>query len=391
MGMGALDGLKILDLSRVLAGPYCTQMLGDLGATVWKVEPIWGDETRAWGPPFDESGLSAYFLSVNRNKELIAIDLKSKKGQELIRKLAMQADVLVENFKVGDLARKGLDYESLRGINPRLVYASITGFGQTGPRAKEPGYDAVIQGYTGIMSVTGEPEGAPMKVGIAWIDMMTGMHAAVAILAALRQRDLTGDGQHLDLSLFDTGIAALANVGQSYLMFGREPMRWGNAHPQIVPYGAFQCPDGWITLAVGNDAQFERVVTILNLPVRHEWQTNAGRVANRQNLEETVASRLIGESRAIWLARFQEAGIPCGPVNTIPEALADPQALARGFDPAVGLLPSPFGFMSDSEVKRSSTAGSVGKDSESILRDVLGLSDSDITKLGSSGVIRAGA
>lgn len=289
--MGALDGLVVLDLSRILAGPYATQMLADLGAEVWKVESPWGDDTRRWGPPFRE-GESAYFLSTNRGKKSLAINLKDPRGQRLVRRLAEQADVLVENFKVGDLARYGLDYPSLAEVNPRLVYASITGFGQTGPRAAEPGYDAALQGMTGIMSVTGEPDGPPTKVGVAWIDVLTGLTAAVGILAALRERDVSGRGQHLDLALFDVGVAAMVNQAQAYLMTGVAPTRMGNAHPQIVPYQAFAARDKWFILAVGNDAQYRRLTEALERPDLWEdarYQTNAGRVEHRSELVAELA------------------------------------------------------------------------------------------------------
>lgn len=241
--MGPLSQIKVLDLSRVLAGPLCTMILADLGAEVIKVEPPWGDETRGWGPPFVR-GESAYFLSVNRGKKSLALDLKTLEGQEVMRRLAQEADILVENFKTGDLKRYSLDYESLKGLNPRLIYLSITGFGHTGPRAQEPGYDAALQGYTGIMSVTGEPEGPPMKVGVAWIDVMTGMMGAVAVLSALFERERSGLGQHIDLSLFDVGLFALANLGESYLLTGKPPGRLGNAHAQIVLRGF--SGSGWL-------------------------------------------------------------------------------------------------------------------------------------------------
>ncbi|MER3602665.1 MAG: CoA transferase, partial [Thermus sp.] len=299
--MKPLSSIRVLDLSRVLAGPLCTMVLADLGAEVLKVEPPWGDETRAWGPPF-VAGESAYFLSVNRGKKSLALDLKAKEGQAILRSLARGADVLVENYKVGDLARFGLDYASLREENPKLIYLSLTGFGQTGPRAKEPGYDAALQGYVGIMSVTGEPDGPPMKVGVAWVDVMTGMMGVAAVLAALLERERSGLGQHIDLSLFDVGLFAMANLAQSYLLTGVPPKRLGNAHAQIVPYGAFPAQDGYIILAVGNDEQFRRLCQALDLPALAEdgrFATNRARVENREVLLNLLSERLKERPRAV--------------------------------------------------------------------------------------------
>lgn len=295
--MSALAGLRVLDLSRVLAGPYCTQMLADLGATVWKVEPPWGDETRAWGPPFIQpdqgagwrlgpEGESAYYLSVNRGKKSLAVNLKDPRGAELVRRLAARADVLVENYKVGDLARYGLDYATLAALHPRLIYLSVTGYGQTGPRRGEPGYDVAVQGLVGIMSVTGQPEGPPTRVPVAWIDLMTGMNGAIAVLAALLEREHSGLGQHIDLALFDVGLAAMANLAQSYLLTHRLPERLGNAHPQIVPYGAFEAADGWFMLTIGNDEQYRRFCRAIGHPELGEdprFQTNPSRVEHRGN------------------------------------------------------------------------------------------------------------
>lgn len=311
--MKPLSGLKVLDLSRVLAGPLCTMILADLGAEVVKVEPPWGDETRGWGPPFVE-GESAYFLAVNRGKRSVALDLKRPEGQEAVRRLAQKADVLVENFKTGDLRRFGLDYESLKPLNPRLIYLSITGFGHTGPRAKEPGYDAALQGYTGIMSVTGEPEGPPMKVGVAWIDVMTGMMGAVAVLSALYEREQSGLGQHIDLSLFDVGLFALANLGESFLLTGKPPKRLGNAHAQIVPYGAFPAEDGWLVLAVGNDEQFVRLCQAVGLPwLAERFPTNAERVAHREAVVEALSQTLQARPRAYWLEKSRRWASPPPP------------------------------------------------------------------------------
>lgn len=393
--MGPLSGLKVLDLSRVLAGPLCTMILADLGAEVIKVEPPWGDETRSWGPPFVQ-GESAYFLSVNRGKKSLALDLKTLEGQEVVRRLAAQADVLVENFKTGDLKRYRLDYESLRELNPRLVYLSITGFGHTGPRAQEPGYDAALQGYTGIMSVTGEPEGPPMKVGVAWIDVMTGMMGAVAVLAALYERERSGLGQHVDLSLFDVGLFALANLGESYLLTGKPPRRLGNAHAQIVPYGAFPAADGWLVLAVGNDEQFARLCEVLELPeLRERFPTNPYRVEHRQEVVEALAKRLKTKPRASWLELLRSAGVPAAPVNDLQEAFQDPQAEAREAvwtlaHPLLGSLPTlanPLRFLSRTPASPSLPPPLLGEHSEALLREV-GFSPEEVAALVEKGVVR---
>lgn len=323
--MNLLSGLRVLDLTRVLAGPYCTQLLADLGADVIKIEPPQGDETREWGPPFQD-GVSAYYLSVNQGKETRRIDFKTSADE--VRDLAAKADVLVENFRVGDLAKYGLDYPSLSAINPSLIYCSITGFGQDGPRASEPGYDAVLQGYCGVMSVTGEPEGPPMKVGVAWVDVLTGTHAAVAILAAVRQ----GEGCHIDMSLFDVGLAAMTNLAQVALMTGEAPGRKGNMHSQIVPYGTFTASDGYLVVACGNDRQFERLCEALAVDWIDDarFVTNPKRVRNRMDLEAMLNEMLRRRPRVHWIRTLGEAGVPCGPVNDLIEAFADPQAKARG-------------------------------------------------------------
>jgi len=393
--MKPLSGIKVLDLSRVLAGPLCTMILADLGAEVIKVEPPWGDETRGWGPPFAK-GESAYFLSVNRGKKSLALDLKALEGQEVVRKLAQRADVLVENFKTGDLKRYRLDYESLRELNPRLVYLSITGFGHTGPRAQEPGYDAALQGYTGIMSVTGEPEGPPMKVGVAWIDVMTGMMGAVAVLAALYERERSGLGQHIDLSLFDVGLFALANLGESYLLTGRPPGRLGNAHAQIVPYGAFPAADGWLVLAVGNDEQFRRLCQVLELPGLWErFPQNAQRVEHRKEVVEAVSAALKTHPRGYWLERFKEAGIPAAPVNNLAEAFQDPQAQAREAvwtlsHPLLGTLPTlanPLRFLSRTPAGPSLPPPLLGEHTEAVLREA-GYTPEEVARLVEKGVVR---
>ncbi|GMV48366.1 MAG: CoA transferase [Pseudomonadota bacterium] len=346
---GALDGLRVLDLSRVLAGPWCTQTLADLGAEVIKVERPpsaghpGGDDTRGWGPPFlkDRSGRdsaeAAYFLGANRNKRSVTIDLAHPEGQALVRRLAAVCDVLVENFKVGDMARYGLDAAALRALNPRLVYASITGYGQTGPYRERAGYDYAIQGLGGLMSVTGERDGlpgaGPQKVGVAVADLFTGMYTTVAILAALRHRDATGCGQTIDMALLDTQVAMLANLGANYLVTRQPPRRAGNAHQNIVPYQVFEVADGHLILAVGNDGQFERFCVVAGCPelaVDPRFARNAGRVRHRALLVPLLTPLLKARTRADWLAALEAAKVPCGPINDLAEVFADPQVRARG-------------------------------------------------------------
>lgn len=395
--MQALDGLKVLDLSRVLAGPLCTQMLADLGAEVWKIESPRGDDTRHWGPPF-EAGESAYFLSVNRGKQSVVVDLKDPRGATLVRQLAAQADVLVENFKRGDLARYGLDYASLAADNPRLVYASITGFGQHGPRADEPGYDVVAEALTGIMSVTGEPDGPPSKVGVAWIDVMTGLTATIGILAALNARQASGRGQHIDLGLFDVGLMAMVNQAQSFLMTGTPPRRHGNAHPQIVPYQTFRASDGWLMLAVGNDAQFQRLVSAIGQPALGEdarFRTNAGRVAAREALVAKLAAVFIDQPRAVWIATLTAASVPAAPVHDLAEACADPQAAARDAvwtmpHPLLGALKqmaNPLQHMSDTPARATAPPPTLGQHTEHVLASALALDPAALAALRQAGVI----
>jgi crotonobetainyl-CoA:carnitine CoA-transferase CaiB-like acyl-CoA transferase len=340
----ALDGVRVLDLSRILAGPWCTQLLADFGADVVKVEkPGGGDDTRSWGPPWLKDGggadsdESAYFLACNRGKRSVAIDFTRPAGQALVARLARRADVLVENFKVGGLAPYGLDFETLRRDNPRLVYCSITGFGQTGPYAQRAGYDAAIQAMGGLMSITGEPDGqtggGPQKVGVAVADLVAGLYSASAILAALHHRDRTGEGQHLDVALLDTQVAMLANQASNFLVGGLLPGRIGSAHPNIVPYRVFASADGHVMLAVGNDAQFARFAAIAGHP---EWATDArfatnpARVGHRDTLEPMVAAALATRGTAAWLAALEAAGVPAAPINDIAQVFADPQVLARG-------------------------------------------------------------
>ncbi len=356
---GALDGVKVLDLSRVLAGPWAGQLLADLGADVVKVErPGQGDDTRAWGPPWlkDEQGQdttdAAYFFSANRNKRSITIDIASAEGQALVRRLAAQADVVLENFKVGGLAAYGLDAASLLALNPRLVYCSITGFGQTGPYAHRAGYDFLIQGMGGLMSVTGRAdheEGAgPQKVGVALTDVMTGLYATVGVLAALRHRDRTGRGQHIDLALLDVQIACLANQTANYLIGGSVPRRMGNAHPNIVPYQDFPTADGDMILAIGNDGQFARFCAAAGHP---EWAsderfaTNAQRVAHRAELIPLLRQTTVMRSTREWIALLESQAVPCGPINRLDDVFADPQVLARGLrvdlqHPVAGTVPT---------------------------------------------------
>jgi crotonobetainyl-CoA:carnitine CoA-transferase CaiB-like acyl-CoA transferase len=340
----ALAGVRVLDLSRVLAGPWCTQTLADLGADVIKVErPGSGDDTRGWGPPFlkDTEGRdtaeAGYYLGTNRNKRSVTIDLARPEGQDLVRRLALQSDVMVENFKVGDMARYGLDAAAMRALNPRLVYCSITGFGQTGPYRDRAGYDYAIQGIGGLMSVTGErddlPGGGPQKVGVAVADLFTGMYATVAILAALRHRDATGQGQAIDMALLDSQVAMLANLGANFLVTGQPPRRAGNAHQNIVPYQVFEVADGHLILAVGNDGQFARFCAVAGRPDWAEdprFAKNAERVRHRQTLVPLIAEVMRTRAKADWLAALEAAKVPCGPINHLGEVFDDPQVRARG-------------------------------------------------------------
>lgn len=337
---GALDGIFVLDLSRILAGPTCTQMLGDLGATVIKVENprSGGDDTRGWGPNYargadgNPTDLSAYFMAANRNKHSIAVDISSEDGQKILRHLAARADIVVENFKPDGLRKYGLDHASLMAAHPALIYCSISGYGQTGPNRDQPGYDLMAQGFGGIMSITGAPDGAPMKVGVGIADVMCGMYATIGVLAALRHRDQTGEGQHIDLSLVDSAMAWLINEGTNFLTSGNLPERRGNAHPNIVPYDAFECRDGHILLAVGNDAQFARFCDVIGLSVLAGdpmFQTNLARIENRTALLAKIVPAMKERPKAEMLAQLQAVKVPCGPINTIAEALASDQARAR--------------------------------------------------------------
>jgi formyl-CoA transferase len=329
--MQPLQGIRVLDLSRVLAGPYCTMVLGDLGADVIKVESPEGDETRSWGPPFAD-GESAYYLCVNRNKRSIVVDFKTDHGQEILHQLIRRSDVLVENFRPGTLARFSLDFESASRLNPKLIYCSISGFGQTGPLRDKPGYDFMIQAMGGLMSITGEPDGEPLKVGVAVADLFAGQNAVIAILAALQARTLTGRGQHLDISLFDSQVAMLANVASNFLVSGNLPKRYGNAHANIVPYQIFQASDAWFVLAVGNDKQFEKLCGAMAVPELAgdtRFRTNADRVKNREDLIDILKPIFRTRTSAEWLSALEHAGIPCGPINALDQVFAMPQVETR--------------------------------------------------------------
>jgi formyl-CoA transferase len=406
---GPLSHLTVLDLSRVLAGPWCTQLLADLGATVVKIEkPGTGDDTRAWGPPYlkDAQGRdtseAAYYLCCNRGKLSVAIDFTVPEGQALVRDLARQADVMVENFKVGGLAKYGLDYARLAAANPRLVYASITGFGQGGPYAERAGYDFIIQGMSGFMSVTGErddlPGGGPQKAGVAITDLMTGMYATVAILAALAHRDRTGQGQWIDACLLDSAVAMMATMSHNYLMSGVAPGRLGNAHQNIVPYQVFACADGRLILAIGNDGQFAKFCDVADRP---EWArdprfaANADRVRNRETLVPLIAEVMRKRSQRAWLDALEPLSVPCGPISTLDQVFADPQILARGLrmdlpHPLAGTVPqvgaplwlsaTPPGYERAPPLLAAHTAA--------VLRERLGLAETRIAELAERGVIQ---
>lgn len=337
------QGLRVLELARVLAGPWIGQTLADLGADVIKVESPDGDETRGWGPPFADDGAAAYFHAANRGKRSIRIDFRDPQGQAQAQALAAEADVVLENFKVGGLARYGLDYASVAAANPGVVYCSVTGFGQDGPRAAEPGYDFLIQAMGGIMDLTGEPDGPPEKVGVAVADLFTGLYGVVAVQAALIQRARTGRGQRLDLALFDSQLAMLANQATNHLIGGRTPRRLGNAHPNIAPYQVFDAADGPLVIACGNDGQFARLCAALGLSLHEDprFARNRDRLAARAELTAALAPRVARMTRAETLAAMAAAGVPAGPINTVPEAFAEPQARARGIAQAVGGSVSP--------------------------------------------------
>jgi crotonobetainyl-CoA:carnitine CoA-transferase CaiB-like acyl-CoA transferase len=411
-GGGALAGVRVLDLSRVLAGPWSTQILADLGADVIKVERPpgphhpGGDDTRGWGPPFlkdrhgDDTAEAAYYLGTNRNKRSITVDIAHPDGQALIRRLAVQCDVLVENYKVGDLARYGLDAPRLLELHPGLVFCSITGFGQTGPYRERAGYDYAVQAMGGLMSVTGErddlPGGGPQKVGVAVADMFTGMYATVAILAALRHRDATGQGQVIDMALLDTQVAMLANLGANYLTTGVAPRRAGNAHQNIVPYQVFEVADGHLILAVGNDGQFARFCEVAGEPWAADprFARNADRVRLRDTLVPQIAACMKRRRKADWLAALEAAKVPCGPINDLAEAFADPQVRARGMQVSmphplagsVSLVASPI-KLSQTPVQYRRPPPLLGEHTAEVLAD-FGLDEHEQAALRAGGVIR---
>ncbi len=400
-----LKGIRVLDLTRVLAGPWATQLLGDFGADVVKIErPGQGDDTRHWGPPWlgGEQGESAYFLSTNRNKRSVTIDFSTPDGARLIRELAEKADVLVENFKLGSLQRFGLGEASLRGLNPRLIYCSVSAFGQHGCRSSEPGYDAMIQASAGLMSITGPADaegGEPQKVGVAIADIMTGMYAATAILAALRHRESSGQGQYIDVPLYDSQVAWLANQNMNYLVGGVIPQRRGTAHPNIVPYQVFPTRDGHLMLTVGNDEQFANCVDVLDRPglaTDERFSTNAARVQNRDDLIRTMRTAFLAKDTASWLSAFSEVGVPSGPINNIQQVFeseyAREQALVRSLrhplDEALPTVANPIRF-SDTPVEYDKAPPMLGQHTDEILGEWLGYSAKIIGDLRESGAIQA--
>ncbi len=405
---GPLAGVRVLDLSRILAGPTATQLLGDLGAEVIKIErPGAGDDTRRWGPPYlrdaagEETTESAYYLCANRNKRSLAIDLAQPAGQRLIERLAARSDVLIENFKAGALARYGLDYPTLAARHPHLIYCSITGFGQTGPYAGRPGYDFLIQAMGGIMSITGAPEGEPTKVGVGIADVMCGMYATVAILAALRHRERSGEGQHIDVALLDTQVAWLINAGLHYLTSGAPPARHGNAHPNVVPYEVFATADGHLALAIGNDGQFRRWCEFAGVPELADdprFATNDARVRNRELLLPRVRERLAAHPSRHWLEGLERLNVPCGPVNDIPAVFADPQVRHRGMeislphrlagDGAVRLIGNPLRF-SATPISYRRAPPTRGEHSAELLAELLGIEGEELEALRAQGVVEA--
>ena len=394
----ALQGIKVIDLSRILAGPWASQLLADMGAEVIKIEqPVKGDDTRFWGPPFiktstkDQPPQAAYFHCANRNKQSIAIDITQAQGQQVIKDLVAQADVFIENFKVGGLAKYSLDYQSLKQINPNLVYCSITGFGQTGPSANKAGYDAMIQGEGGLMSITGEVDGSPMKVGVAVVDIMTGLYSSNAILAALMARHHTHQGQHIDIALLDVQVAVLANQGMNYLATKKNPQRQGNGHPNIVPYQCFATQDGNIILAVGNDKQFQRfcqVASIEELSHDELFTTNEQRVRNRDKLIPIIAEKLAQHPTSWWIDVLEKVAVPCGPVNTLDQAINHPQIQHREMikqipdsdGQPIDTIASPI-IMSDTPLQYRHGSPNLGQNSENILAETLGYSPQTIKKL----------
>lgn len=401
----SLHNIRVLDLSRVLAGPYCTQMLGDLGAEIIKIEkPGAGDDTRLWGPPFlkDANGHdtheSAYYLSINRNKKSVAVDIKTKEGQQIIKQLLERSDILIENFKVGGLEKYGLGYAQLKDNYPKLIYCSITGFGQSGPLSQEPGYDLAAQAMGGLMAVTGEPDGAPMKVGVALSDIITGLNATIGILAALHHRERTGEGQLVDVALVDCTLASLTNLAQYYLTSGQPAPRLGNAHSTIVPYQAFQVKDGYIVVAVGNNEQFARFCAMIGQP---DWASDArfaknqDRVLNRGILVPMIEEALRAETSAHWIEKMLAADIPGGPVNRMDEVFATPQVRHREMEISMEHVQSPAPIkLVGSPLKLSQTPVSyalappiLGQDTQEVLERILNLSAERLAELEEAGVI----
>jgi crotonobetainyl-CoA:carnitine CoA-transferase CaiB-like acyl-CoA transferase len=411
--MNSLDGIRILDLSRVLAGPWCTQTLADLGADVIKIErPGNGDDTRTWGPPFlkdsdgNDTAEAAYYLGTNRNKRSVTCDIAQPAGQALIRELVAHCDVFVENFKVGDMARYGLDYASLRGLNPRLVYCSVTGFGQTGPYSERAGYDYAVQGMGGLMSVTGERDdigGGPQKVGVAVADLFTGMYATVAILAALRHAERTGEGQHVDMALLDTQVAMLANLGANYLVSGKAPGRAGNAHQNIVPYQVFEVAPAegntkdHLILAVGNDGQYAKFCAVAGRPELASdprYARNQDRVRNRAELVPLLEAIMKTRTKADWLSALEAAKVPCGAINNLAEVFADPQVQQRGMvtewphplKDGLRLVASPM-KLSATPVRTDLPPPLLGQHTTQVLRDVLNYPEEKLSELKEGKVI----
>ena len=374
-----LEGVKVIELARILAGPWAGQTLSDLGAEVVKVESIEGDDTRRWGPPFVKNGediSASYFHSCNRGKKSICVDFKTKEGQDIIKKLVLKADILIENFKVDGLRKYGLDFASLIKINPKLIYCSITGFGQTGPYAHRAGYDYIIQGMSGLMSITGEPSGQPQKMGVAVTDILTGLYSVTAILSAIIQRDKTGKGQQIDMALLDVATAVTANQGMNFLTTGKAPKRIGNGHQNLVPYQVFDCKDGHIIIATGNDAQYQRLCAILNLEeiaMNELFLTNADRLRNRTLLIEKLSCQTTKFLKKDLLEACEKQGIPAGPINDLSEVFDDPQVVYRGLSKEIDNIPtilSPFRF-SDSKMKISKISPKLGENTNEILSSIL--------------------
>ncbi|MEK6348054.1 MAG: CaiB/BaiF CoA-transferase family protein [Burkholderia sp.] len=406
--MGALSHIRVLDLSRVLAGPWCAQTLADFGADVIKIErPGAGDDTRHWGPPYhraadgSDTREAAYYLAANRNKRSVTVDIASPEGQRVIRELAAHCDVVIENYKAGQLKKYGLDYASLRELKPDLIYCSVTGFGQTGPYAHRAGYDFIIQGLGGFMSITGErdgePGGGPQKAGVAIADLATGLYSTVAIMAALTHRERTGEGQYIDMALLDVQVALLANMNTNYLASGQPPTRWGNAHPNIVPYQTFETSDGWIIVAVGNDGQFRKFVEAGGrgeLADDPRFATNPSRVRHRPVLVPILAEMTRTRGKEAWIAALETAGVPCGPINDLGEVFENEQVVARGLQVE---LPHPSGApvklvrnpvkMSATPPEARSAPPLLGEHTEAVLRELLGYDDAAIAALRDKGAV----